>query len=57
VGLRDGAIEFDLPTAEVTPQLLEQLYRQHEEELRGSPRPASPGEPLTVPAPVVMHCR
>lgn len=57
VGLRAGAIEFDLPTAEVTPQLLERLYRQHEDELRGAPAPEFAGELLSPPAPVVMHCR
>jgi len=57
VGLRDGAIAFDLPTAEVTQALLEALYEQHEGELRGEP-PATPATaPFETPAPVVMHCR
>lgn len=56
VGLRDGKIAFDLPTAAVTPARLTELYAQHEDELTG----AAPGaivdlEPVTKP--VVMHCR
>ena len=53
VGLRDGRLAFDLPTAQVTQALLERLYTQHEEELRG-PAPATAVE---APKPVVMHCR
>ena len=33
VGLRDGAVAFDLPAAEVTPERLARLYAQHEHEL------------------------
>lgn len=57
VGLRGGAIAFDLPTAEVTPALLETLYEQHEGELRGEPPVIEPTETPATPAPVVMHCR
>ncbi len=55
VGLRNGELVFDLPTAQVTPALLAQLYAQHEDELHGAPAPplSAPGELL----PVVMHCR
>jgi phosphonate transport system ATP-binding protein len=58
VGLRDGAMFFDLPTAQVTRELLAQLYAQHEDELRGEATPpAEPGPgPATAP-PAVMHCR
>jgi phosphonate transport system ATP-binding protein len=57
VGLRDGALVFDLPAAQVTREQLERLYAQHEHELRGDAPPPSE-EPLpTGPAPVVMHCR
>ncbi|MFO1225816.1 phosphonate ABC transporter ATP-binding protein [Roseateles sp.] len=53
LGLRDGAVAFDLPTAEVTRERLLQLYAQHEDELHqplaGPEAPAAP--------PVVMHCR
>lgn len=56
VGLRDGQLQFDLPAARVDPQRLQQLYAQHEDELRGdAPLPAVP-EPAG-PTPVVMHCR
>jgi phosphonate transport system ATP-binding protein len=56
VGLRDGALAFDLPAAQVTRELLAQLYAQFEHELRGESAAAdmpAPGKP----APVVMHCR
>ncbi|CAN5137227.1 ATP-binding cassette domain-containing protein [soil metagenome] len=53
VGLRDGRLAFDLPTQQVTPALLEWLYAQHKEELRG-PAPATA---VAAPKPVVMHCR
>ena len=56
VGLRDGALAFDLPTAQVTPQRLADLYAQHEGELRGETAPAL-DEPGAAAQPVVMHCR
>ncbi len=56
VGMRNGALAFDLPTAEVTPELLAQLYAQHEHELRGE-APA-PLDDAPLPArPATMHCR
>jgi phosphonate transport system ATP-binding protein len=55
VGLRDGALAFDLPAAAVTPERLQQLYAQHEHELRGTaPLPLTDA---AAPVPVVMHCR
>lgn len=57
VGLRNGEIAFDLPTAEVTQDRLERLYEQHEDELRGEPSAITATEPLVAPTPVVMHCR
>ena len=61
VGLREGRLQFDLPTAQVSPERLEALYTQHEHELRGEValRPAAEAAdaPLAPPAPVVMHCR
>jgi len=57
VGLRDGAIDFDRPAGEVTPQMLEQLYRQHEHELRAGPSPATTDDGPGEPAPAAMHCR
>ena len=56
VGLRDGALAFDLPTAQVTPQRLADLYAQHEDELRGETA-AAVDEPAAAAQPVVMHCR
>lgn len=55
IGLRDGALAFDLPAAEVTPELLARLYESHEHELRGAA--PMPDEPAAAAAPVVMHCR
>ncbi len=55
VGLRDGALAFDLPAAEVTRERLAALYAQHEHELRGEvPVPALDD---AGPQPVTMHCR
>ena len=57
VGLRDGALAFDLPTAQVTPERLARLYAQHEHELHGAaPLPADTAAP-PPPPPAVMHCR
>ena len=36
VGLRDGALVFDLPAGQVTPDMLTRLYAQHEHELHGA---------------------
>jgi phosphonate transport system ATP-binding protein len=56
VGLRDGALAFDLPAAQVTPQHLAALYAQHEHELRAAP--TLPLDTVAAPAlPAVMHCR
>jgi phosphonate transport system ATP-binding protein len=57
VGLRDGALAFDLPAAEVGRDRLARLYAQHEHELYADAT-ALPEEPAPRPsAPVVMHCR
>jgi phosphonate transport system ATP-binding protein len=55
LGLREGRLVFDLPAAEVTPELLARLYAHHEDELHGSPAPAD-APPAPAP-PVVMQCR
>lgn len=55
VGLRDGALFFDLPSSEVTRERLRDLYAQHEHELLGAP-PAVADEPVAAPA-AAMHCR
>lgn len=54
VGLRDGRLAFDLPTAQVSREHLLQLYAEHEDELTG-PAAAQPAD--MTPTPVVMHCR
>ncbi len=56
VGLRDGALAFDLPAAEVTEQHLQELYAQHLHELTGAAKPDDDVFPA-APAPVVMTCR
>jgi len=54
IGLREGALAFDLPAAQVTPERLRALYAQHLDELSGS----APAEaPPPGPQPVAMHCR
>jgi phosphonate transport system ATP-binding protein len=55
VGLRDGALAFDLPAREVTRERLERLYAQHEHELAGAPPAEEPASAAAAPA--VMHCR
>ncbi len=57
VGLRDGALAFDLPSAEVSRERLARLYAQYEHELRGDAPVAADEPPAATPAPVVMHCR
>ena len=56
VGLRGGALAFDLPAAEVTPENLHQLYDQHLDELTGVSPAASPDEPQAA-RPVAIPCR
>lgn len=55
LGLQGGAVAFDLPSAEVTPERLRALYAQHLDELDGRSSPEQ--APPAAPAPVVMHCR
>ena len=57
VALREGRLAFDLPAARVTREMLEQLYAQHEDELRGATPAAENTAPAATPAVVVMHCR
>jgi phosphonate transport system ATP-binding protein len=56
IGLRDGALAFDLPRVEVSAARLAALYAQHEAELHAPPSPPEAAPPA-APAPVVMHCR
>ena len=56
IGLRGGALAFDLPAAQVTPERLHQLYDQHLDELTG------PGPQVMFDAPlagqrVALQCR
>ena len=56
IGLRDGMVAFDLPAREVTPEILRQLYLQHEEELVGPAASDSTKTDTDTVSPV-MHCR
>lgn len=56
VGLRDGALAFDLPAAEVNRERLARLYAQYEHELRGE-HGAAADDAHAAPLPAVMHCR
>ena len=56
VGLRDGAVAFDLPAAQVSPQHLQALYAQHLDDLT-APHQTTLQDLPTAPAPVAMHCR
>ncbi len=55
IGLRDGELQFDLPSREVTRGRLAALYAQHEEELLG----AAPQPPDAAPegAQAPLYCR
>ncbi|WP_090044235.1 phosphonate ABC transporter ATP-binding protein [Limnohabitans sp. 2KL-27] len=58
IGLRDGQLVFDLPSAQVSSERLAHLYDQYEHELRGEALSVVlPDAPPAAPAPVVMHCR
>jgi phosphonate transport system ATP-binding protein len=56
VGLRDGAVAFDLPVGAVSRAHLARLYAQHEDELAGL-APAGDAPAAADPTAVVMHCR
>jgi phosphonate transport system ATP-binding protein len=55
IALRDGAVMFDLPAAQVTPELLRTLYESKLEELQGNASLDAP-PPRELPRPA-MHCR
>lgn len=59
IGLRDGALVFDLPSQAVSREVLANLYDQYEHELRGDvPADAEVNYPdRPAPVPAVMHCR
>jgi len=56
LGLQAGVKAFDLPAAEVPPELLGHLYAQKPEELAGG-RPLADTDLPPSPAPAAMHCR
>ena len=56
IGLREGEIQFDLPSREVTPQRLAALYAQHEHELLGAAPFPGDDAPGGKP-PAAMYCR
>ncbi len=56
VGMREGRVAFDLPSGQVTPALLQELYARHEHELTGPATPAGDLPPAPGPS-AVMHCR
>ena len=56
IGLRGGALAFDLPAAQVTPDHLHQLYDQHLDELTGPGPSLIPDEPPAA-RPVALQCR
>lgn len=56
IGMRDGRLMFDLPSEQVSPERLAQLYRHHEQELHGA-APVDELVPLAQAMPVVMQCR
>jgi ABC-type phosphate/phosphonate transport system, ATPase component len=56
IGLREGALAFDLPAAEVSSTQLATLYAQKEHEL-WAPVGASEEIPATAAPPAVMICR
>ena len=58
IGLRDGLLAFDLPSSEVTQEILHALYANKLDELDGPAPDSAQGEQLTQTVlPAVMHCR
>ena len=57
IGLLNGQIVFDLPSAQVTPERLAHLYKQYEYESDRNALQFELDPGLLVPAAVVMHCR
>ena len=57
VGLRQGQVAFDLPTREVTRDMLAQLYGDEFDALDEPAADAGDAAPASQPAPAVMHCR
>lgn len=57
VGLRDGALAFDLPARQVTPALLAQLYAQREGELHALAAAGSDNAAPTPDRPAAVYGR
>jgi phosphonate transport system ATP-binding protein len=57
IGLRDGALVFDLPPAAITREMLAQLYAQHEDELLGKAPLVEPQDGTTQPEVALPYCR
>ena len=58
IGLRNGQLVFDLPSAQVSAERLAHLYDQYEHELTGQARTVERPDPANaLPTHVVMHCR
>ncbi len=58
IGLRAGALAFDLPAQAVTPEHLRALYEGRLDELEGSAPGAAPDQGAgAAPDPVVVYCR
>ncbi len=57
IGLRGGELAFDLPAAQVTRQLLHDLYAQHMDELSGATPVQALPDLAATELPAVMHCR
>lgn len=56
IGLRDGALAFDLPAAEVTRERLAALYAQHEHELLGGGATAHDDAVAVATPPLGARC-
>ena len=57
VGLRSGELQFDLPSAQVTPERLAALYTQHEHELHGAAPPPDDDAPPGTQLPAAIYGR
>lgn len=57
IALREGVLAFDLPSSQVTTELLHELYANQMHELNSAtPIPYEEADPAAV-RPAVMHCR
>ena len=58
IGLRDGLLAFDLPSSEVTQEILRVLYANKLDELNGpAPDVGQLAQLVQAELPAVMHCR